>query len=294
MFKILRPIFHIINAVAILALIAIHFIIKESTYQTSLYYYTFPLPAIIIIVLVLSIFLSKSFRKYNLFIAGIFLIIWLSRSFKIHFPDAIDETDVEVVFWNATHYREFEDVFEEDGSIPDVVVLVEYHGDYLEEARTNYSKYHFYESSAEEMGIFSKEPIQVIQVMPSKYGSTVINFKTHDLNFYAVDVSASIDVPRSWELEFVDETITQTKNTVVLGDFNVPYESKFLDPIKENFNHAFTEKGNGFRETWFWNIPFLSLDHIWASKDLEILRAKKIGTWKSDHAIVSTIIRAKL
>ncbi|APY10875.1 hypothetical protein BWZ22_06315 [Seonamhaeicola sp. S2-3] len=291
MLKIFRPIIFIINVIIILALIGIHFIIKEHTYQTSLYYYTFPLPIIIIIVLVLSVFLSKKFRKYNLYLAGIFLIIWLSRSFKIHIAENFDETDLEIVFWNASHYREFEDVFKGVGSIPDVVVLVEYHGDYLDEAKKKYPEYYFYESNEEEVGIFSKNPIQVKEVMPSKYGSSVINFETHNINFYAVDVSASIDVPRSWETDFVNKAITKKQKTLVLGDFNVPYESKFLTPIKEHFNHAFNKKGFGFRETWFYNIPLLSLDHIWVSKDLEILKTEKVSTFKSDHAIIKTVIK---
>ncbi|WP_406685213.1 endonuclease/exonuclease/phosphatase family protein [Seonamhaeicola sp. MEBiC1930] len=291
MLKILRPIIHIINAIIVVGLIAIHFVIKESTYQTSLYYYTFPLPAIIIIVLVLSILLNKRFRKYNLVLAVVFLIIWLSRSFKITFTEDIKEQDLEIVFWNASNNQEFEDVFEETKRIPDVVVLAEYHSFDLKEARKKYSKYHFYENSIEEIGVFSKEQIEIKKVMPSKFGSAVINFETHGLNFYAVDVSGSIDVPRSWELEFVDNVIIKTKNTVVLGDFNVPYESKFLMQIKKKFNHAFNEKGNGFRETWFWGFPFLSLDHIWASKDLKILKTEKISTWKSDHAMLKTVIK---
>ena len=291
MLKILRLILYSINAIVIMALIAIHFIIKESTYQTSLYYYMFPLPVIIIIILVFSVFLNKKFRRYNLILAGILLVVWLSRSFKINIADAIEETDLEIVFWNASHYRQFKDVFEEAKSIPDVVVLAEYHGDHLEEIKEKYSEYHFYENYDEEIGLFSKEPIQIIKVMPSRFGSTVINFKTQGINFYAVDVSGSMDVPRSWELEFVNKVIIQTQNTVLLGDFNVPYESKFLDPVKANFKHAFTEKGNGFKETWFWNIPLLSLDHIWASKDLTVLKTIKIKTGKSDHSMLKTYIR---
>ena len=115
--------------------------------------------------------------------------------------------------------------------------------------------------------------------------------KTYNINFYAVDVSGSMDVPREWELTFVNEYVEQKTQTILLGDFNVPFESKFLDSIKNNFNHAFNEKGNGFRETWFWNIPLLSLDHIWVSKDLKVLKTKKIRTFKSDHNMPKTVIK---
>lgn len=61
--------------------------------------------------------------------------------------------------------------------------------------------------------------------------------------------------------------------------------------VKQNFNQAFNEKGNGFRETWFYNLPLLSLDHIWVSKDLKVLKTKKINTFKSDHNMIKTYIK---
>ena len=291
MLTFLKFLFRGINVIIIIALLVIHFVLKESSYQTSLYFYTFPLPIIILIVLILSIFLSRRFRKYNLLLATLLLAIWLGRSFKIHFPEAIKENDLEIVFWNASHERNFQDVFNENDSIPDVVVLVEYHGDILKETKLKYPDYYFYKYPVEEIGVFSKTSINIKKVMPSKYGSTVIDFESNGVNFYAVDVSGSMDVPREWELEFVNSIIEETNNTVVLGDFNVPYESMHLEHIKTNFDHAFSEKGNGLRETWFWNIPLLSLDHIWVSKDLEILKAEKISTLKSDHSMIKAVVR---
>jgi len=133
--------------------------------------------------------------------------------------------------------------------------------------------------------------INIKNVEVSKYGSVVINFESYGMNFYGVDVAASIDVPRSWELNFVNNAISKTKKTIVLGDFNVPYESKFFNDIKKEFKHAFNEKGSGFRETWFYNIPLLSLDHIWVSKDLEVKKTQKIISWQSDHAMLKTFVK---
>lgn len=290
--KLLKLLIYSTNVIIIIALLAIHFVIRENSYKASLYFYTFPLPIIIIIVLILSVFIRKKFRKYNLLLAALLLAIWLCRSFKIHIPEAINENDLEIVFWNASRKRNFQDVFNESNKLPDIVILVEYlDDDVLTETKLKYPDYYFYKHADGEIGIYSKTPITIKEVILSKYTSKVINFETNDLNFYAVDVSGSTDVPRSWELEFVDKAITQTKQTIVLGDFNVPYESKHLKRFKTDFNHAFSKKGNGFRETWFWNIPLLSLDHIWVSHDLEILKTKKITTFKSDHSMIKTFIR---
>ncbi len=289
MLKIFRALYLFLNTAIILALLAIHFFYKENSYQSSLFYYTFPLPIILLIVLFLSIFLNKKFKKYNLLIAVLLLVIWLGRSFKIHFSEDIKETDLEVVFWNAAHDRNFEDAFIVNKSIPDVLVLAE-DGEYnIESFKLKYPKYYFYES-IRGISIFSKAPLKILDEITSKYKTNIINFEVEGISFYAVDVSASMDVPRSWELGFVDEYIKIKEKTVLLGDFNVPYESKYLENIKLHFNHAFTEKGNGFRETWFWNIPLLSLDHIWVSKDLKILKTEKIGTFKSDHSMIKVFI----
>ena len=290
MLKIIKILYLLVNSVIIIALLSIHFVLKESSYQNSLLFYTFPLPVIIAIVLCLTIFLSKTFRKYNLLLAGALLLFWLGRSFKIHIPEEINESDIEIVFWNASHERNLEDAFDISGNIPDVFVLVE-HGKYsVDRLQLKYSDYYFYKS-INGISIFSKLPIELIDDISSNYGTNIVKFETYNINFYAVDVSGSMDVPREWELTFVNEYVEQKTQTILLGDFNVPFESKFLDSIKNNFNHAFNEKGNGFRETWFWNIPLLSLDHIWVSKNLKVLKTKKIRTFKSDHNMLKTVIK---
>jgi hypothetical protein len=289
MVKIFKCLFWIINVAIIVALLAIHFVLKEGSFFDAIRFYAFPLPVIIVIVLGLSVFLSK--RKYNLILGGILLAIWLSQSFKIHIPEAINEKDLEVVFWNASRDNGFIEAFKENGSIPDVMVLVESEKNNIQELQSKYPNYYFYKS-VREIYIFSKNPILIKSEESSKYNSTVINFKTNEMNFFAVDVTGSQDVPRTWELGFVNKLITKSPNTIIIGDFNVPFESKNLKKIKTNFNHAFNEKGNGFRETWFWNIPLLSLDHIWVSKDLEILKTQKINTFKSDHCMLKTYIKS--
>ena len=287
MLRFLKILYWIANLAIILALLSVHFVLKERSYIDALRFYMFPLPVIIGIILCLSIFLSK--RRYNLIIAGILLLVWLGRSYKINIPETINKPDIEVVFWNASRDNGFEEAFNLNKSIPDVMVLVESKPNNIKEFQSKYPEYYFYKSNLG-IYIFSKRPVQIENEVTSKYNSTVINFKSYGINFYAVDVTGSTDVPRNWELDFVNELIKENKNTIVLGDFNVPFESKNLNKIKSTFNHAFNEKGNGFRETWFWNLPLLSLDHIWVSKDLKILKTEKINTFKSDHSMIKTII----
>ncbi|UKM65698.1 hypothetical protein GSB9_02269 [Flavobacteriaceae bacterium GSB9] len=289
LFKIIKSIYLFFNILVILALLAIHFVLKENSYASSLLFYSYPLPIIIFIIVFLSIFLGR-FSKINLGLAVVLSILWFGRSFKLHFPESIKETDTEIVFWNASRDKGFAEAFTLNDGIPDIMVLTEATSLDTTVLKTHYPEYHFYKS-ATDMVVFSKTPIHVQKEDISKYHSHLLFFKSKSINFCAIDVQGSTDVPRSWEFGFVNNRIENNPNTVILGDFNVPFESKYLDGLKQDFNHAFSKKGNGFKETWFWVFPLLSLDHIWVSKDLKILKTEKIHTFKSDHNMIKTFIR---
>jgi len=289
MAKFIKPLFFIINIIIILGLLTIHFIVKDRSFGVSIYFYAYPLPVIITIILVLSIFLGKT-RKYNIILAFLLLVVWLNRSFKINFADDVKNSDIEIVFWNASRDKDFEDVFIENAVIPDVVVLVE-HGAYnVNKIKLKYPEYYFYKSDTG-ISIFSKSELKILKEISTKFKNNIIKFNTKGVTFYAIDIMGSTDVPRAWGFKYVDDIADDNENVILLGDFNVPYESLFLKKTKSNFNHAFNEKGNGFRETWPWNIPLLSLDHIWVSKDLKILKTEKMNTFQSDHAMIKTLIR---
>jgi endonuclease/exonuclease/phosphatase (EEP) superfamily protein YafD len=290
MLKFIRIIFQLINVVIVLGLLTIHFVIKEHNFWSSVYFYAFPLPVIIVVVLFLSVILTKKGRRYNLVIASILLVVWLIGSFKVHIPDTINKSDLEVVFWNVARDNTFETAIKESGDVPDIMVLVELENNNIEEFQEKYPNYYFYKSE-KQIFIFSKSPIVIESETTSKHGTSVINFKTKGINFYVVDAQGSLEVPRAWGLKFINEQIKKTENTIILGDFNTPFESVFLKQIKRNFNHAFSKKGNGFKETWFYNLPLLSLDYIWVSKDLKILKTQKLFTTESDHSMLKTYIK---
>ncbi len=290
MLKFIQRFYQIINVAIIIALLIIHFVLKDSSFKKSLLFYSFPLPIIILIILGLTIFLSRKVRRYNLILAAVLLVVWLGRSFKVNLPEDIIDTDIEVVFWNASHDRGFQEAFNENEAVPDVLVLVEMSKNKIKDLQQKYPNYYFYESE-EGIGIFSKTPLEIEWEKSSKFSTIVLKFKTEGVIFYAVDGVASMDVPRAWGLKYINSLIEEKEKTILLGDFNIPLESTLLKLIEVNFNNAFAEKGNGFRETWFWNIPLLSLDQIWVSKDLKILKTEKISTFKSDHSMLKTYIR---
>lgn len=227
----------------------------------------------------------------NLGLAIILTGVWVSRSYSYTPINDIESKNLKILFWNASHDRGFNDAFNINKSIPDVVVIAEYDTYKFIEEQNVFSRYYAYKHPSKAFVVFSKTPIFLKTVCNSPYGTSIINFELKGINFYAIDVSGSLDIPRLLEFNFINKKIAKTENTVLLGDFNVPYESVLLDNIKRSFKHTFTEKGNGFRETWCWGIPLLSLDQIWVSKDINVLKATKLETFQSDHSLITATIK---
>ncbi|PTX60604.1 endonuclease/exonuclease/phosphatase family protein [Kordia periserrulae] len=269
--------------------ILIHFTIKDTFYLSSLLFYTTPLPLIALGLLFLLLFVKASARKYYVIAAVVIGGIWFTRSYTFSAKVAT-ENATEVVLWNGYRRANFEDAFAESNSIPDVLVMIEADEKNYQKIRENYPNYHF-ELTEKAIGIFSKTPVQIHSNIKTEQHVVVVHFSTKNTNFYAIDVSADLRFFRKNMLQSVLSEIKTSEKNIILGDFNTPFESIFFENFKKNYQHAFAEKGNGFRETWFWNIPLLSLDHIWVSNDLEILKTEKISTWKSDHSMLKMYLK---
>lgn len=267
----------------------IHFTIKDTFYLSSLLFYTTPLPLIVLGLLFLLLFVKASARKYYVMATVVVGAIWFNRSYTSSAEVTI-ENATEVVLWNSYRRANFEDAFSESNSIPDVLVMIEADKENYQKIRENYPNYHF-ELTNKGIGIFSKTPIQIHSNIKTEQHVVVVHFSTKNTNFYAIDVSADLRFFRKTMLQSVLSEIKTTEKTIILGDFNTPFESLFFENFKKKYQHAFAEKGNGFQETWFWNLPLLSLDHIWVSRDLEILKTEKIATWKSDHSMLKMYLK---
>jgi vancomycin resistance protein VanJ len=69
----------------------------------------------------------------------------------------------------------------------------------------------------------------------------------------------------------------------VMGDFNAPIESVWLDRFRSEFREAFLTAGAGYAPTWPDPAPVLKLDQIWLNRRLDVRRAWQTRTWRSDH-----------
>ena len=79
---------------------------------------------------------------------------------------------------------------------------------------------------------------------------------------------------------------------IIMGDFNTPLESVHFAPYRAaKMQDAFATAGRGFRETWFWGLPVLSLDHVWCGPSWNVVEARKIRDWSSDHDALLVTLR---
>lgn len=269
--------------------IIVHFTIKDTFYISGLLFYGTPLPLIVLGLIFLLLFIKASARKYYVVLTLVLTVIWVSRSYT-HSPDVDTTNSLEIVLWNAYRIRNFEDAFSVSKSTPDVMVLIECDEYDYQKIKEKYKNYHF-ELTEKSVGIFSKTPIKIHSKVKTKDHVVVVHFSTKNTHFYAIDVSSDLRHFREPMLKSIISQVKTEDKTIILGDFNTPFESLFFKNFKKKYQHAFTEKGNGFRETWFWNIPLLSLDHIWVSKDVKILKTEKISTWKSDHSMLKMYLK---
>ncbi len=113
-----------------------------------------------------------------------------------------------------------------------------------------------------------------------------VTIRGQPLRVLIVDMDSDIHRSRRGTLEQIAAQAAREPRTVVLGDFNTPLDSACLDPMRRAFAAANEAWHAGFRETWFYGLPLLSLDQVWLSRDLRPVFARREVNLRFDHAAV--------
>jgi len=126
--------------------------------------------------------------------------------------------------------------------------------------------------------------------IPLGDGGGMVNFRLRirgeRVDVFAVDIDAEPRIPRRRQLESLAKFTQGRTHTLVMGDFNTPVESVWLAGLRVGYQSALEGRHRGFRETWFYDLPLLSLDQIWMSRDFQPVFASRRLTLASDHAPV--------
>ncbi|NOY51066.1 MAG: endonuclease/exonuclease/phosphatase family protein [Chlorobi bacterium] len=97
---------------------------------------------------------------------------------------------------------------------------------------------------------------------------------------------------RQKQAELLAEEIKGSPFKILLaGDFNDTPSSFVYKNIEDLLVDAFSEKGLGMGISYAGKIPFLRIDYIFASHELEILDFKKHKILRSDHYPISAIYK---
>lgn len=98
----------------------------------------------------------------------------------------------------------------------------------------------------------------------------------------------AVDIPsQPWLLRqpYLDRIrgVAENERCLILGDFNTPPAACGFDAWRERFSLANESGRKGFRETWLYGLPLLTLDQLWLSRDLRNLSTTGTPTLRSDH-----------
>lgn len=123
-----------------------------------------------------------------------------------------------------------------------------------------------------------------------------VKVRLHDqreVTVVVVDIRSQPWISREPSLAGILKAAAGDPKTIILGDFNTPPESKWFRPWREQ-GLALANDGprRGFRETWAYGLPLLTLDHIWLGRGWKALRTDH-SRHGSDHAMVTCRLGAR-
>lgn len=285
---------HTLGWFVLIAGVLLQITIRDRIDYVATIFYALPLPVLAGIAGTLSIW--KTGRQFALSCAVIITAAWFSRSYFSHEPQLLStgKREFRALYWNLDRPKTPSgDLIDLVTRLqPDVVGCGEPGANFMEQG-TDYEKaLPGYTCHLMPRGLFllSKWPVKMLgRGKLDSLGAFAyfdVSAPQGTVRLVLVDVWADPLLPRKRSL---DESLSYAdggSRCIIMGDFNTPSESVWFAPYRARLQDALETAGRGFRETWFWRLPVLSLDHVWIHRDWRVLEAQKINRWSSDHAAV--------
>lgn len=145
--------------------------------------------------------------------------------------------------------------------------------------------------------VIARGNIQLHEVVKLAYDSeampATVTLDGIPVEVMLVDIFSSVQYGRSRPLRKLFQVLEETSRPahLVMGDFNTPPESVWLDPMRRQYRSVFDAAGVGYRPTWPCPIPSLQLDYIWASPAVTVDACRHGWTAASDHRPVFATVR---
>jgi endonuclease/exonuclease/phosphatase family metal-dependent hydrolase len=111
---------------------------------------------------------------------------------------------------------------------------------------------------------------------------------TRTLHVIVVDVAYMPGTSRSGPFRDLNQLLATLDGEPVLliGDFNTPTDSVFVEPLRARFLNAFEWAGQGYVATWPIPLPVLAIDQAWFNAGVRVTRCVHGWSWASDHRSV--------
>ncbi len=111
-----------------------------------------------------------------------------------------------------------------------------------------------------------------------------------EMTVVVADVRSQPWIPREPALAAILRAAGDDPRSIILGDFNTPPDSKgFREWRTRGFTLANDGPRRGFRETWAYGLPLLTLDHVWLAPGWRPLRCEQVRLG-SDHLAVKVVL----
>jgi hypothetical protein len=112
-----------------------------------------------------------------------------------------------------------------------------------------------------------------------------------ELTVVVADVRSQPWISRERAMAAILRAAGDDPRAIILGDFNTPPESHWFREWRESgFTLANDAPRRGFRETWAYGVPLLTLDHVWLAPGWRAAQCGKLRLG-SDHLAVKASLQ---
>ncbi len=276
--------------------VAVHLTVSDTESLFAPVFYALPLPVAGGLLALAALLARRRMSRRVIGLAAVLVLgAWFFKSYGWDYPAS---GKWKVITWNLGRPRHpFPPLIAlVKAERPDVIALVESGEIPAAQARAYEGAlpgYHMF-AGAKELACLTRGQILDASVTGLVNGSDEAHIRVklgaERLNVFVADLTASPFLPRQPQIDLLAAMARGHARTIVMGDFNTPLESVCLAVMRTSFSEVMDGPHRGFRETWFFGLPLLSLDQVWLSRDLEPKFATRRLTFASDHApVIATI-----
>ncbi|MEK7270679.1 MAG: endonuclease/exonuclease/phosphatase family protein [Planctomycetota bacterium] len=279
-----------------LAAAAVRIALRDHVDILSVLFYAFP-PAVLLVAFAaagLGFLARRRFRTAALSLAAAVACFfwWRATAFVSNSPDA-RPADLRVLHWNVSYPEEhwpvvaakirtlspdfasIAELWKED-PVPDAFWREQLPGYSLQPTQGRFTlatKWPVEKSVLEPLGGRNVAKRYLLDVRGRRLWIILVDFASDPL----VSRRASFESLRGLLAPLDRDPV------LLMGDFNTPADSAFLDPFRARYRNAFETAGRGCTATWPMPFPVLSIDQIWANRAFIARRCEHGASILSDH-----------